>query len=72
MKWMTPSEVADVFGVDPKTVTRWAANGKLPYMSTPGGHRRFHPEVIEQYQKDNHVIIDEDGEEIRVVLRDAS
>lgn len=72
MKWMTPREVADVFGVDPKTVTRWASNGKLPYMSTPGGHRRFHSDVIAQYQKDNHVIVSDDGDEVRVVLRDAA
>lgn len=69
---MTPSEVAEVFGVDPKTVTRWASRGKLPYMPTPGGHRRFHPDVIAAYQRDNHVIVDDDGDEVRVTLRDAA
>lgn len=29
------------FRVDPKTVTRWAAGGKLSSIRTPGGHRRF-------------------------------
>lgn len=38
---MTPSEVAAVFRVDPKTVTRWAAAGRLPHIKTPGGHCRF-------------------------------
>lgn len=38
---MTPSEVATVFRVDPKTVTRWAAAGRLASIRTPGGHRRF-------------------------------
>ena len=30
-----------MFRVDPKTVTRWAAAGKLGSVRTPGGHRRF-------------------------------
>jgi len=38
---MTPAEVARVFHVDPKTVTRWAKAGKLGSVRTLGGHRRF-------------------------------
>jgi excisionase family DNA binding protein len=38
---LTPSEVAAMFRVDPKTVTRWAASGRLNSIRTPGGHRRF-------------------------------
>lgn len=38
---LTPGEVAQMFRVDPKTVTRWAANGRLGSIRTPGGHRRF-------------------------------
>ena len=38
---LTPSEVARLFRVDPKTVTRWAAAGRLSSIRTPGGHRRF-------------------------------
>lgn len=38
---LTPGEVAKVFRVDPKTVTRWAAAGKIGSIRTPGGHRRF-------------------------------
>lgn len=38
---MTPGEVAALFRVDPKTVTRWAAAGRLGGIRTPGGHRRF-------------------------------
>ena len=38
---MTPSEVASLFRVDAKTVTRWAKEGKLPYIRTLGGHRRY-------------------------------
>lgn len=43
---MTPGEVATLFRVDPKTVTRWASAGKLRSVPTPGGHRRFYREDI--------------------------
>lgn len=39
---LTPAEVAELFHVDPKTVTRWANAGKLRSFKTPGGHRRFY------------------------------
>ena len=38
---MTPREVAALFRVDPKTVGRWARDGKLTAIRTLGGHRRF-------------------------------
>jgi excisionase family DNA binding protein len=38
---MTPAEVAELFRVDPKTVTRWADSGKLSAVRTLGGHRRY-------------------------------
>ena len=38
---LTPSEVAKLFRVDPKTVTRWAKAGKLTAIRTLGGHRRY-------------------------------
>jgi excisionase family DNA binding protein len=38
---LTPSEVAAMFRVDPKTVTRWAKAGKLTSIRTLGGHRRY-------------------------------
>src|SRR3954462_1500151 len=38
---LTPAEVAALFRVNPKTVTRWARSGKLTAIRTLGGHRRF-------------------------------
>ena len=38
---LTPGEVAVMFRVDPKTVTRWASTGRIGSVRTPGGHRRF-------------------------------
>ena len=41
IRLMGPAEVAERFGVDPKTVTRWAKAGKIASVRTPGGHRRY-------------------------------
>lgn len=38
---LTPAEVAQMFAVDPKTVTRWANAGKLTSIRTLGKHRRY-------------------------------
>jgi len=38
---LTPAEVAQLFRVQPQTVTRWATTGRLRFLRTPGGHRRF-------------------------------
>lgn len=38
---LTPAEVAAMFRVDPKTVTRWAKAGKVSSIRTLGGHRRY-------------------------------
>jgi len=40
-KLLTPKEVASMFRVDPKTVTRWAKSGRLTAIRTLGGHRRY-------------------------------
>ncbi|MFD0883582.1 BldC family transcriptional regulator [Streptosporangium algeriense] len=38
---LTPGEVARIFGVDPKTVNRWALTGRIPSVRTPSGQRRY-------------------------------
>jgi excisionase family DNA binding protein len=40
-KLMTAGEVATLFRVDSKTVGRWAAAGRIEFVRTPGGHRRY-------------------------------
>lgn len=45
---LTPGEVAALFRVDPKTVTRWATMGKLSAIRTLGGHRRFRESEVRQ------------------------
>jgi len=45
------SEVAELLGVSPNTVTRWAREGRLPCQVTLGGHHRFDRELVEQLRQ---------------------
>ncbi|HVL33808.1 MAG TPA: helix-turn-helix domain-containing protein [Actinomycetota bacterium] len=47
-RYLRTSEVALKLQVSPKTVARWAKEGRLPYLATLGGHRRFPASAIEQ------------------------
>ncbi len=44
---LTPAEVAKLFRVNPKTVTRWAKAGKLTAIRTLGGHRRYRKSEVQ-------------------------
>jgi excisionase family DNA binding protein len=46
--WLRAAEVAARLQVSPKTVTRWARQGRLPHRRTLGGHRRYDPDRIDQ------------------------
>ncbi len=48
VKLLTAGEVARIFRVDPKTVLRWAQKGKLACVRTPGGHRRYLEDEVNQ------------------------
>ena len=52
---LTPGEVALMFRVDPKTVTRWASAGRIGSIRTPGGHRRFRASEIDGLLADQTV-----------------
>ena len=43
---LTPAEVAELFRVNPRTVTRWARSGQMAAIRTLGGHRRFRKSEI--------------------------
>ena len=53
---LTPGDVAKLFGVDPKTVTRWASAGKLSPLRTLGGHRRYRASEV-------HALLERSGQE---------
>ncbi|MFL6188194.1 MAG: helix-turn-helix domain-containing protein, partial [Actinomycetes bacterium] len=46
--YLRAAEVADILHVSPKTVSRWATEGKLQFMKTLGGHRRYPAAEIHQ------------------------
>ena len=50
---LTPAEVASIFRVDPKTVTRWAKSGKLTAIRTLGGHRRYRKSEVQSLLDSN-------------------
>ncbi len=50
---LTPAEVASLFRVDPKTVTRWARAGKLTAVRTLGGHRRYRQSEVQSLLNSN-------------------
>ena len=41
LSYLRAAEVAGILHVSPKTVSRWAKEGKLPFLKTLGGHRRY-------------------------------
>ena len=45
---LTPREVAELFGVRTTTLARWARAGRLPVAFTPGGHRRYQREDVDE------------------------
>ena len=49
---LTPAEVAVMFRVNPKTVTRWARAGRISAVRTLGGHRRFRASEIRRILED--------------------
>lgn len=51
-QYVLTSEVAEILQVSPKTIARWAKEGKLPFARTLGGHRRYPLADIEQLARD--------------------
>jgi|GEM_PF-266768 excisionase family DNA binding protein len=53
--YLRAAEVADILHVSPKTVSRWAKEGKLPFLKTLGGHRRYPEAEIRELADDLQV-----------------
>ncbi len=43
------TQASEVLGVHPRTLRRWADEGHVPHIQTPGGHRRFLRGDLEQF-----------------------
>lgn len=52
---MTPAELAELFRVDPQTIRRWSDEGKLDYVKTPGGHRRYWKSYVRRLLEEGYV-----------------
>jgi excisionase family DNA binding protein len=47
--YLTPGQAARMLMISPVTLRTWARKGLLPFVTTPGGHRRFRAEIVEQF-----------------------
>jgi excisionase family DNA binding protein len=47
-EYLRTAEVAELLHVSPKTISRWAKEGKLPFVTTLGGHRRYPAQPIHE------------------------
>lgn len=46
--YIRTAEAARMLRVSPKTISRWAKQGRLPHVVTLGGHRRFPASAIHE------------------------
>jgi excisionase family DNA binding protein len=56
---VTPAGVASLLSVDRQTVNRWAVGGKLPFVRTPGGQRRYFKADVMAIRAGNFNSVDE-------------
>ncbi len=61
--YLTPGQVARLLGVSPKTVNRWASDGRIPCAVTLGGHRRFRADVIRSVAESMGMVLNQADEE---------
>ena len=54
--WLTLSEAAELLDVHPTTLRRWANNGNIPTMVTPGGHRRFAASDLARFSRERRAL----------------
>lgn len=75
-KLLTPAQAGELLNVSPITIRFWANEGRIKYMTTPGGHRRFRRTEIEQLLKgylavdkqDTIVIVEDDREHAKLLV----
>src|SRR5919201_2679030 len=79
VQWLTLGQAATYLGVADSTVRKWAAEGRLPAYSTPGGHRRFRAADLDAFLEESRVdqpeherplvLMVDDDERTRAVVR---
>ena len=53
-QWYSLTKAAKLLGIHSTTLRRWADNGQIPFMLTPGGHRRFSKSDLQKFAGDRH------------------
>ena len=70
-EFLTPRQVAVLLKIAPVTVRHWALDGKLKFVTTPGGHRRFSYDDIKQFARMRGIrLATDDAERMRVLIVD--
>ncbi len=54
--YLSTSEAARILRVSAKTVSRWAKDGKIPHVTTLGGHRRFPEHAVTDLARNLQII----------------
>jgi len=80
VRYMTPSEAATLLMISPVTLRHWALAGRLAFVTTPGGHRRFAEEEVKRFAAEHahtgdvsaaHInTVADDGEVHRILIVD--
>ena len=69
--YLTPNQVAEMLMVSPTAVRQWAEKGLLKAQTTPGGHRRFKPAVVERFALSRGIQLDISSEKgLRILVVD--
>jgi excisionase family DNA binding protein len=55
-QWLTLKQASERLRVHPTTLRRWADEGQIPVMLTPGGHRRFAEADVDHIGERRHTI----------------
>ena len=69
--FLKPKEVAALLQVEPGTVRLWTQDGRLRATTTPGGHRRFSYQDVEQFAREHNIALPtRAGDSLRVLVVD--
>jgi excisionase family DNA binding protein len=69
-KLLTPNEVAELLMVSPTTVRFWAQKDAIKAKTTPGGHRRFKMQDVEEFAASRGMKLQSDRSKLRVLIVD--
>lgn len=72
MPFITPAKAAAEYGLHTRTLARYADDGLVEYRRTPGGHRRYDRESLENLLSQEQMQIEIDRAAVRAVLRGAA